>query len=272
MSRPADREATSPADLRSVGGGARRAIPWDELDAGALGDRGRQVVGAGWRERMRQEHLAVGAFSLLAQELAAEGCDPIVLSLITRASSDEVRHAEICRRFAVQLLGEEAVPSRVKGLPNVPMHPEASGEVRTLLHVVEMCCLSETLTGVFLTEMLARTTDPTARTAVESLLEDEVDHGRVGWAYVTERARGKALDGLSAALPAMIDRTFRPVMSAAAKAPEDEGALEACAHLGMRAAAGICGDTLRDVVLPGFEAAGVDLRATRKLVSDRRWV
>jgi hypothetical protein len=159
--------------------GARRILAWDRLDAAALGARGRTIVGASWRERMRQEHLAVGAFALLARELAEEGCSSVVLSLVTRAASDEVRHADICRSFAVALMGEADVPARFRGLPRVPMHEGATRAERVLYHVVEMCCLSETLTGVYFTEMIARTTDPVAREAVESLLEDEVDHGRV---------------------------------------------------------------------------------------------
>ncbi|HEY6459042.1 MAG TPA: ferritin-like domain-containing protein, partial [Polyangiaceae bacterium] len=205
---------TDVARFESTGGGARRTIAWDALDAAALGDAGRRAVGATWLERTRQEHLAVGAFSLLARELAAAGCDPVVLALVTRAACDEVRHAAICRRFAVALLGEGAVPGGFRGLPKVPMHAGASADDRVLFHVVEMCCMSETLTGVYFTEMIARTTDPVAREAVESLLEDEIDHGRVGWAYLAGRTRDGALGGLSAALPGMLARTFAPVLDA----------------------------------------------------------
>jgi hypothetical protein len=45
-----------------------------------------------------------------------------------------------------------------------------------------MCCLSETITGVYFTEMVGRATQPTARAALESSLEDEIDHGRIGCA------------------------------------------------------------------------------------------
>lgn len=252
--------------------GARRDIAWERLDARALGPRGRAVVGASWRERMRQEHLAVGAFALLARELAEEGCSTVVLSLITRAASDEVRHAEICRRFAVALMGEREVPPRYRGLPRVPMHDGATRAERVLYHVVEMCCLSETLTGVYFTEMIARTTDPVAREAVESLLEDEVDHGRVGWAYLAERAREKRLGGLAKHLPAMLDRTFRPVLGAAArKGPADDVRLESCAYLGPRAGADVYRSALADVILPGFEEIGVDLGPARARIRERGW-
>jgi len=266
------RKRISEQELRSIGGGARRPIAWEHLNAGALGDRGRAQVGATWRERRKQEHLAVGAFALLARELAEEGCDPIVLSVVTRASSDEVRHTEICRRFAVALLGADHVPSNVRGLPKVPMHDRARPTDRVLFHLVEMCCLSETLTGVYLTEMLARTTDPVARVAVESLLEDEIDHGRVGWAYLADRSRERSLNGLAEALPAMLDRTFRRVLNAAAYARSDkEEKLESCGYLGARAEGEACTRALRDVILPGFEMVGVDLGPARNLVRERGW-
>jgi hypothetical protein len=257
--------------LGSVGGGARRSIAWEHLDTSPLGDRGRATVGAAWRARRTQEHLAVGAFALVARELAEVGCDPIVLSLVTRASSDEVRHAEICRRFAVSLLGAHRVPSRVRGLPKLPMHDRATPAQRALFHMVEMSCLSETLTGVYLTDMVARTTDPVARVAVESLLEDEIDHGRVGWAYLMDRSRERRLDGLAEALPAMLDRTFQRVLNAAARARPDEEKLERCAYLGARTAGAIYRRALRDVILPGFETLGVDLGPAWKLVRERGW-
>jgi hypothetical protein len=255
----------------SIGGGARRALDWDALDVARLGAAGRRTVGATWRERQRQEHLAVGAFSLLARELAEVGCDAVVLSLVTRAACDEVRHAEICRRFAVALLGARQVPARFKGLPKVPMHAGATPEARALFHVVEMCCLSETITGVYFTEMLARTTDRVAREAIESLLEDEIDHGRVGWAYLAERARERSTEGLAEALPAMLTRTLRGVLGAKLPATDDDAKLEACGYLGSRAAAEVYGRAVRDVILPGFETLGVDLGPARKLLAERGW-
>jgi hypothetical protein len=260
------------ATKMSATGGARRVIAWEELDAGPLGDRGRGTVGATWRERMRQEHLAVGAFSLLARELAEHGCDSVVLSLVTRASCDEVRHAEVCRQFAVALLGPQAVPSGFRGLPKVPMHEGASPGQRVLLHVVEMCCLSETLTGVYFTEMLARATEPVARAAIESLLEDEIDHGRVGWAYLAERARARDVEGLAGALPAMLERTFAAVLGAEhPAASEDDAKLEACGYLTPRAGAEVYGQALRTVILPGFEQLGIDLEPSRALLRARHW-
>lgn len=246
----------------------RRPIAWEALEQAArlLPVHAREVVGGTWRERMRQEHLAVGAFAILTQELAQIGCDGVVLGLVARASADEVRHAEICRRMAVALLGAEAVPRAWRGLPNLPAHEGADASTRALLHVVEMCCLSETLTGVVFAEMHARATHPAARAVVESLLEDEIDHGRVGWAYLATRARDGKLAVLAEALPAMLDRTFGRALRERGRV-EDDDAMEAFGYVRDAACADLVRRALRDVVLPGFETLGVDLARSRANVA-----
>jgi hypothetical protein len=215
---------------------------------------------------MKQEHLAVGAFAVLTHELAADGCDPVVLSLITRAANDEVRHTEICRRMAVAFLGERPVPARVHGLPKVPPHADATHAERVMLHVVEMCCLSETMTGVYFTEMLSRAKPATARAALESLLQDEIDHGRVGWAYLSTRARDRRLDGLAAALPSLLERTVGRALRSAELSLENEGAMETYGWLGRTAASATIRRALREVIVPGFETLGVDLSAARPTI------
>jgi len=260
-----------PLDFRALG--ERRPIPWDALDASHLDARQRAVVGMSWRSRYEQEHLAVGAFAIIARELAEEGCDPVVLALAARAAWDEVRHADICRRLAVALLGETDVPPRFRGTPRVPEHPDVTPSDRVLLHVVEMACLSETMTGVFFTEMAARTTDPAARVAVESLLEDEIDHGRLGWAYLAERARDGTHGVVVTALPAMLDRTVGSILAPAKRTKKrDDAALESLGYLGSLASAAVYARALEGVIFPGFEATRVDLGPARAHALARGWV
>jgi hypothetical protein len=249
-----------------------RPIDWSHFDTGALSDAARSRVGGAWRGRMGQEYLAVGAFATLIHELAEEGCEPVVLQILTRASSDEVRHAEICRKMGEGILGVE-IPTRWRGVPSIPKHASASASTRVLLHVVEMCCLSETFTGVYLTEMLSRMPEGSPKMAVESLLEDEIDHGRVGWAYLASRAQAKELDGLVEAFPRMLERTMGGVMANAAKSPEaDDPAKEAVGYLGVSAAASVFRRTLKEVILPGLEECGVHAQPVKRWARERRWV
>jgi hypothetical protein len=250
-------------------GKSERDIPWDALDASSLGAVGRELVGKSWRERAWQEHLAVGAFAILTTELAADGCDNAILERVARAASDEVRHARICQRMADALLGADATPARARGLPNVPRHAEAAPADRVLYHMVEMCCLSETITGVCFTEMLARATDRTAHATLESLLADEIDHGRVGWAYLAARQAEARLGDLPRELPKMLERVFRPLFAAPALPPEaDDPALEAFGWLGPRALREQVTESLRDVIVPGFEKLGVDLGPSEAVLGE----
>jgi len=249
-----------------------RPIPWEALEAAELDPDDRRAVGERWKARQVQEHLAVGAFAQLSWEAAAHGADPLVLALLTRAAADEVRHAEICRRTAALFLGDAAVPARLHGTLRAPRHPGASPADRALYHVVEMCCLSETFTGVYLTEALAGTIHPTMRGVLESLLEDEIDHGRVGWAHLAATARERSVEGLSVALPDMFDRTVGRVhRGLAADHEPDVAARRALGHLANDACEGLLRQTLREVILPGFETLGVDLGPAQAKIRAEGW-
>jgi hypothetical protein len=152
-------------------------------------------------------------------------------------------------------------------VPKVPQHADADGGTRVLFHVVEMCCLGETLTGVYFTDMLARTTNPAARAALESLLEDEIDHGRLGWAYLATRVREGRVAGLSAALPAMLGRTLGRTLKDLENAREDEPSWNAFGWLGRTHGTDALRRALRRVIIPGFELLGVDLSPSEDAIT-----
>lgn len=241
------------------------AIAWEELTRDARETRPATVVAESWNHRSKQEHLAVGAFSMLARELGDEGCEPIVLSLVTRAANDEVRHTEICARMWFALRGETFVPARFRGTPVAP-------PADVLVHVVEHCCLSETFTTVAFTEMLARTTHPVAHAVVQSLLADEVDHGRVGWAYLAERAKAGRLQCVAAALPDVFVRAVAPAMKPAElNASDDDPANERWGYLAPKAIASIYRAALHEVVVPGFAKFGIDTRDAMRALEAKGW-
>jgi hypothetical protein len=120
-----------------------------------------------------------------------------------------------------------------------------------------------TLTAVFFAEMVSRATHSAARAVVESLLEDEIDHSRVGWAYLATRKA--SLDGLAEALPAMLDRTFGKAVRGGGRV-EDSDPMEAFGYVRGEARAAIFRRALRDVVVPGFEMLGLDLSHGRQTI------
>ncbi len=110
----------------------------------------------------------------------------------------------------------------------------------------------------------SRRTPPQRRT--DSLLQDEIDHGRVGWAYLAVRAQASSLDGLARALPDMLDRTFGRVLRGLGRV-EDDDAMEAFGYVREGACAAIFRRALRDVVVPGFELLRIDLSPSRDVLA-----
>ena len=235
----------------------QKAIEFHALAAADLGPERRAVLVKDWNHRTEQEYLAVRVFAMLTAELAAEGASDTVLSLVARAVSDEIAHADLCRQLADAFAGERR---RVRPPPprNVPPHPAATPRERTYLHMVEMCCIGETLTTCFFTEALQRTKAAPMRTALKLLLEDELDHGRAGWAYLAsadENTRGR----VAKALPSMLDRTVGWLPTAVKSGRRGDPFLEGYGHLAPPTVIDVYRTGLRDVVLAGLHAAGVDI-------------
>jgi hypothetical protein len=146
----------------------------------------------------------------------------------------------------------------VTGTAAVPAWPNTSREQALALSIVEMCCVSETLTGVFLAEMAARTQEPVAERVVRGLLADELDHGRLGWAYLQELAsRDMDFSFIEQALPQILDRELEDILTPAPGA--DDRTLEAHGYIGTRLAAEIYRAGVADVVAPGFAALGIQM-------------
>lgn len=202
--------------------------------------------------------------------LPGVNANTVVLALVTRAASDEVRHREVCQRLAAEFLGA-SVPTGFRGVPTIPRHPGVSPADRALLHLVEMGCLSETLTGAYLTQMLARATNRAMRAAIGSLLQDEIDHGRLGWAHLAACARDGTAACVGPALPAMLERTMGGVMRAPSPSAPSDRVLAAYGQIPLHEAKECFAETLRDVILPGFATLGVDLAAARAHVAAGGW-
>ncbi|MBX7196715.1 MAG: hypothetical protein K1X94_31975 [Sandaracinaceae bacterium] len=264
-------ERISPSSI-----GTRRVLGWQSAPRAAIAAlpaHKRLRIGAAWRFRMEQEHLAVGHFARLVYELAATGAEPVVLALLTRAASDEVRHFAICRDYAA-LFVDEVLPERLEGSARPVPRPHLARREQALLEVVETCCVSETLTGLYFTEMLARTTDPFARSLVESLLEDELHHGRVGWTHLTNACReGWGKPVVEAHLLELFERAVGSVLTLSASRREgDDLSMEALAWLGNDTGARIYREGLRDMLLPGLAAVGLDVGALREAAHTRGWL
>lgn len=218
----------------------------------------REELAQHWLERAAAERRVGDSFGVIRDTLEELGADPQLVELAERAVDDESRHEELSRLVASRFAGR-ALPAPARLPMTVPQHEGATDTERRVFWVVGQCCLNETMASAVLEASLAVTTGPYAKAALRELLSDEVDHARLGWAFLATVDRGakdavarRAL-GLTRANVKMWRETprsypSRPELVVQGALTRDliEGALRLA---------------VRDLVIPGFQQLGLDTAA-----------
>jgi hypothetical protein len=212
-------------------------------------------LGVQWASRATAELRVASIFAVVSRDLLVTGADPVVLEIATRAVSDEVRHAEVCRLLATRYLGRE-VPWPEPGPVPMPELARAPAHLRATLHVVAMGCINETIASAWLEASLAEATSPLARAAIRELLSDDIHHARLGWAHlgsshVTPEMRAE----IAGALGKLLDLTATPWLRGGRATMSEGYPTHGVPSLATTRA--IVAETVDGVILPGFETLGV---------------
>jgi hypothetical protein len=176
-----------------------------------------------------------------------------------RAADDEERHSEICRQLAERYGGAPVAGPVVKDL-ELPSFGCADERLEVALHVAGMCCINETIATAWIEECLSGATAPIALAANRAHLREEIDHARVGWAYLASRsitpARREELgDCLSRLLRANVPQWERLDPNLPAEGLKAHGIPSLVdSRRAIR-------DAVRQLILPGFEHVGIDVGA-----------
>ena len=129
---------------------------------------------------------------------------------------------------------------------------------RLLWEVVAVCCLSETMNTSLLSRCQELVKDAELRSTIHELLEDEVQHARIGWAHLAaERAAGRG-DFLADALPLMLEASIEPGFLQQGESMPWIDELYDYGELPHAELVRIYRETLDQVVFRGLEAMGVD--------------
>jgi hypothetical protein len=219
----------------------------------------RQLVADTCARRAELELRGAAAFTLVTQSLIELGADCAIVELSARAIVEEMNHSEIYRSLANTYGGVE-VPRPRPAPIEVPRYHGVEAALRPALHVVGMCAINETMACGFLQLCLDGATAPDVRAGLREVLSDEIRHGRIGWAWlgcthVSDRPFFAAwvlpllrlqLRGWRAQIATLPD-TSAPEYGCPSKTAIESAALRAIA----------------DLVLPGFEHAGIDVAPSR---------
>jgi hypothetical protein len=229
----------------------------------ALDAASRRAIADTWQRRAGEELKVATVFTILCRELLETGAGGDVVMSVSRAIHDEVRHGEICRRLASRYRGEDVAWPAPVAMIYRPAPPHSP--MRTLLTVAEMCCANEAVSATYLDASFAGATGPCAKAALHELLRDEVEHARFGWVYLGRAVQARdAREALAGQILPLVQNVVGCWFDGSAITlpegmPEDGlPSLEVMRACAVTAA--------RDIVLPGFESLGFDVRAAREWV------
>ncbi len=217
-----------------------------------------------WRHRERVEHEAAALFATLAEELAATG-HGVLAGRARAAAADEVRHAARCRAIV-----DACVTGLAPLAPTRPVLGPAGARLdrrRGALYAsVAIGCVTETLSCALLLAMRAVATFAPVKAAIEAIVKDEIEHGRLGWAHLAAEAERADVGWLGAHVPAMraaaLAEDVSPLLAASARARPVAGPLARYGILTRAEVTALVDDTWRVVIAPGLDRFGIRCAAT----------
>lgn len=250
------------AEGRWGGAVTSRALPDVDGEVTEIAPAMREHLARIWLSQAATEARVAQSFALVHESLVELGADAGLVAVSKRAIDDEHRHTMLCREMARRYLGAE-----VTATPELPFSPPrheaaASDEVRRALWVIGQCAFNETFASAYLSLCHERAEVAVARAALRELLSDEIDHARIGWAWLStlpSKLRPSVDDWL---LPLAVCnlREWRSVRLA-----EDASLVR---H-GIPCAADVeeaLVDALRDLIVPGLVHTGCDTRAIERWI------
>ncbi len=178
------------------------ALPPLVLEA-PLPDEGRRAIAGEWWYRAWAERDSAARYARLHAAMQALDAPQNLIDGCRRAGFDEVRHADICaanaRRFEVP------DPFADRPTPAAPLgRGDLSARERLLYEFTAFGCVTESLNASLLLETHDRATEPGIRGAVHGLLADEVQHARLGWAWLAWSGQQGDVGWLAQHTPAML--------------------------------------------------------------------
>ncbi len=250
------------AEGRWGGAVTSRALPPVDDEIRGMTASARDELARIWLSQAATEARVAKSFALVHASLAALRADAGLVAIAARAIDDEHRHTALCRTMAESYLGAPVVST-----PELPFAPPAHATARShaerrALWIIGQCAFNETFASAYLSLCHERAEVPFARAAVRELLSDEIDHARVGWAYLStlDRTQKDALGDWLLPLAVCNLREWRAVRLA-----EDER----LARHGIPAAPEVeraLAEALRELIVPGLAHVGFDTRALERWI------
>jgi hypothetical protein len=213
----------------------------------------REAVSSVWLDRAQGELSTAAVFEEIVAVGRALGLVPEVLSMLARASGDELRHARRCHELAELYAGHSLAPPVALGF-EAPKFGEAPAHINGHLLLIYQSCLNEGIATVYLQENLRLVRAKAAHELIHELLRDDLVHARIGWAHLASPVLSvEVRSHVAAALPTLLGLVrvawLRSSTASDFDCPE-HGCLGRFRHAALVSAA------IEELILPGFAHLG----------------
>lgn len=212
----------------------------------------RELVAGMWAFRARSENQAAARFVRLRDRLRAGGVDGRLVTMAEAAIDQERRHRARCIDLAV---GFGHAPLALVEVEPPEVAPAGlSARRRLTWEVFAFCCLTESINAALLSHSYAVCEDPDSKAAVRKILADEVQHARLGWAYLgltDDRA------WLAEHLPRMLAATVPEELLDPRIQDQPSPALRAYGVFPRSELGALLASALEEVIGPGLETLGI---------------
>jgi hypothetical protein len=240
------------------------ALPELDETIAALDEPSRRHAAETSTRRAGLELHGAAAFTAVTQALLELRAPAAIVSLCANAIAEELRHSEIYLTIARAYAGHEVEAPRPSAI-EVPRYSSAGPDAERLLQVIGMCCVNETMACSFLELCYSGVKGAFVRGGIREILADEIRHARVGWAYLGSDDMGPAERLLISTwlLPILSDQ-WHHWRNHIATLPEVDLAEHGCPSATAIQTASLA--SIRELVLPGFARAGIDVSAATRWV------
>ena len=221
-----------------------------------LSPKENQLIAETWDFRASAERSALRRFRRLHTELINDGAPEVILNLVEQACDDEDRHIGLCDELAANYGWDRAPSPPTAHHPIGPSH--LSDRDRLAYEMVAFCCITETINASMLLEVYRRTKAPDIKSTVHAILKDEVNHSKIGWAFLQHIKQEGRTSGLNPLLPRMfkgagVEEIYEPYTD-----ERDNAYMADYGELGFKDRTGIFEAVIRDVIFPGLDTMGLD--------------
>jgi bacterioferritin (cytochrome b1) len=216
-----------------------------------------------WGNRLLAELESAQRFAELAPRLRELNASETIVAMVDQAAADELRHADSCRELIRHFGGVPASEQKTRSSRVAP--PGLEEREAVLYELVALSCVTETLSTALLGELVERARDPLCRRIMRSFLRDEVNHSRLGWAFLAEESARGARDCVGAHLSKLLDATLGDSFFSSSAAEDPRlTELVGLGSLELSERQRIVRATLEQVVFPGLERFGIETTLGRR--------